>query len=110
MWSYPVEAPGKIGAGKVLCELQQAPGASNGGGDGLTIDTAGNLYITSATGIQIVSPDGKILGVIAVPEQPANVTFGGPDRKTLYITARKSLYAATMESQGHVFYGAPSGQ
>ena len=105
MWVYPVEAPGKIGAGKILCELQQRPGQDNGGGDGLTIDTQGNLYITSALGIQVVSPDGKILGIIAVPEQPANVTFGGPDHRTLFITARKSLYAVPMESTGHVFSG-----
>lgn len=105
MWAYPVEAPGKLGASKLLCELKQAPGATNGGGDGLTIDTAGNLYITSALGIQVVSPDGKILGVIAFPEQPANVTFGGADRKTLYATARKSLYAVSMEATGHAFPG-----
>lgn len=106
MWAYPVEAPGKIGPGKLLCELRQAPEATSGGGDGLTIDTAGNLYITSALGIQVVSADGKILGVISFPEQPANVTFGGPDYKTLYVTARKSLYTAPMESTGHVFPGA----
>lgn len=106
MWAYPVEAPGKIGPGKLLCELRQAPGATSGGGDGLTIDMAGNLYITSALGIQVVSADGKILGVISFPEQPANVTFGGPDYKTLYVTARKSLYTAPMESTGHVFPGA----
>lgn len=105
MWAYPIETPGKINAGKLLCELKQAPGATSGGGDGLTIDTAGNLYITSALGIQVVSPDGKILGVIAFPEQPANATFGGADKKTLYVTARKSLYSVTMEATGHAFPG-----
>ncbi len=105
MWAYPLEAPGKIGAGKVLCELQQRPGQDNGGGDGLTIDTQGNLYITSALGIQVVSPDGKILGIIEIPEQPANVTFGGADHRTLFVTARKSLYVVPMESTGHVFSG-----
>jgi len=105
MWAYPIETPGKLGSGKVLCELQQAPGATNGGGDGLTIDTNGNLYITSALGIQVVSPEGKILGIIGFPEQPANVTFGGPDHRTLFVTARKSLYSVSMEATGHVFSG-----
>ena len=105
MWSYPVEAPGKIGSGKVLCELRQPKGSDNGGGDGLTVDTAGNLYITSGLGVQVVSPDGKILGVIEFPEQPANVTFGGPNRRTLYVTARTSLYSVEMEATGHVFPG-----
>ena len=108
MWAYPIEAPGKLGAGKVLCELRQPAGTSGGGGDGLTIDTAGNLYITSALGVQVVSPDGKVLGVIAFPEQPANVTFAGADRKTLYVTARKSLYSVSMEATGHLFSGPPA--
>ena len=110
MWAYPVEAPGKLGAAKLLCELKQAPGATNGGGDGLTIDTASNLYITSALGIQVVSADGKILGVIPFPEQPANVTFGGADQKTLYVTARKSLYSVSMEATGHAFPGVKAAE
>lgn len=108
MWAYPVESPGKIGKGKLLCELRQRPGETNGGGDGLTVDTKGNLYITSGLGVQVVSPDGKILGVISFPEQPANVTFVGTDRRTLFVTARKSVYSVTMEATGHAFPGPPA--
>jgi gluconolactonase len=79
----------------------------NRGGDGLTVDTRGNLYITSALGIQVFSPAGELLGIIRFPEQPANVTFGGQQRKTLYVTARTSLYAVAMEATGHVFSGKP---
>lgn len=104
MWAYEVTEPGKLGAGRVLCELRQKPGESSGG-DGLTIDTNGNLYITSSLGIQVVGTDGKILGVIGFPEQPANVTFGGTDRTTLFVTARKSVYSVPMEATGHVFPG-----
>jgi gluconolactonase len=105
MWAYSIESPGKIGKGRVLCELRQRPGENSGGGDGLTVDTRGNLYITSGLGVQVVSPEGKILGVIAFPEQPANVTFVGTDRKTLFVTARKSVYTVAMEATGHVFRG-----
>lgn len=106
MWAYPVESPGKLGAGRVFCELRQGPGQSNSGGDGLTVDTQGNLYITSSLGLQIFDPAGKALGIISIPgEQPANVTFGGPDRRTLYITARTSLYSVETEATGHVFPG-----
>lgn len=105
MWAYPVEAPGKLGAGRVFCELQQGEGQTSSGGDGLTIDTAGNLYITSSLGLQVFDPAGKALGIIAFPEQPANVTFGGPGMKTLFVTARKSLYAVETEATGHVFPG-----
>jgi len=103
MMAYPVQALGKIGKGKVFCTLQQPKGKQGGGGDGLTLDSKGNLYITSALGLQVFSPAGKLLGIISLPEQPANVTFAGPDNKTLYVTARTSLYAIPMEVAGHVF-------
>jgi len=106
MWTFPVETPGRLGQGRVFCTLAQPEGADNTGGDGLTIDTRGNLYITSQLGIQVFDARGKLLGTIRFPEQPANVAFGGADRKTLYVTARTSLYAAKMESTGHVFSGA----
>lgn len=98
MMSYPVESPGKIGKGKVFCTLKGI-----GGGDGLTIDTKGNLYITSGLGLQVFDPSGKPLGIITLPEVPANVTFGGADFKTLYVTARTSLYTVRTEATGHLF-------
>ncbi|MEY4178087.1 MAG: hypothetical protein RLY70_1661 [Planctomycetota bacterium] len=105
MYAYPVLGPGKLGEGRVFCELAQREPAGNGGGDGLTVDVQGNLYITSALGLQVFSPAGKALGVIPFPEQPANATFGGPGNKTLYVTARTGLYAVDMEIAGHVFPG-----
>lgn len=109
MMEYPVEGPGKIGKGKVFCKLAQKPDAKTpGGGDGLTVDVKGNLYITSGLGVQVFSPKGEALGVVAFPEVPANVVFGGPQRKTLYATARTSLYAVPMDVAGHVFPGAPA--
>lgn len=105
MWAYPVIGPGKLGEGRVFCELLQDKPDGNGGGDGLTIDTSGNLYITSGLGLQVFSPAGKHLGTIAIPEKPANATFGGPDNRTIYVTARTSLYTVPVEAQGHVFPG-----
>ena len=81
MMAYPIEAPGKIGQGKVFCSLKQKEGQKAGGGDGATIDSKGNLYITSALGLQVFDPAGKLLGIIALPEQPANVCFGGRGRE-----------------------------
>jgi len=107
MMAYPVLGPGKLGEGKVFCELEQKDPSGNGGGDGLTVDVKGNLYITSGLGLQVFDAAGKKLGTIAFPEQPANVTFGGKDHKTLYVTARTSLYACPMEIAGHVFVGGP---
>jgi gluconolactonase len=107
MMAYPIEAPGKLGPGKMFCTLEQAKGKKDGGGDGLTIDAKGNLYITSRIGIQVFDPRGNLLGIIRspelIPEQPSNCTFGGKDNKTLFITARKSVYSCPMEVPGHVF-------
>jgi gluconolactonase len=103
MMAYPVEAPGKIGKGKVFCTLKQPGKVKNSGGDGLTVDVKGNLYITSQLGLQVFDKAGKYLGTIKIPEGPANVTFGGPDSKTLYVTARTSLYTIKMEVAGHQF-------
>ncbi|WP_298861402.1 SMP-30/gluconolactonase/LRE family protein [uncultured Gimesia sp.] len=110
MWAYPVTSPGKIGKGRVFCTLKQEPGYKEPGrgGDGLTVDTKGNLYITTGLGLQVYSPEGKLLGIISVPEKPANVTFGGKDNASLFITARKSLYRIDTKAKGHRFPGKSS--
>jgi len=105
MMAYPVESNGKIGIGKVFCTLKQPEGKINTGGDGLTIDIKGNLYITSGLGIQVFSSVGKPLVTIAFPEQPANCTFGGKDMKTFYVTARTGLYKVELQIPGHRFGG-----
>jgi gluconolactonase len=105
MMAYPVEGPGKLGKGRVFCTLRGEGGRKGTGGDGLTVDAKGNVYITSTTGIQVFDAAGKYLGVIAIPEKPANVTFGGPDLMTLYVTARTSLYTVPMKVKGHIFPG-----
>ena len=69
------------------------------GPDGLTVDARGNVYATY-TGIVILDPDGEVIGRIPVPEHTANCAFGGGDNKTLYITARRSLYAIDMKVAG----------
>jgi len=105
MMAYPVEAPGKLGVGRVFCELAQRRPGGNSGGDGLAVDVQGNLYITAETGVQVWSPAGKLLGTLVFPEQPANCDFGGPGNKTLYATARTGLYQVELEIPGHRFTG-----
>jgi gluconolactonase len=105
MYVFDVTAPGVVQNRRVLCEVKQAPGKESTGGDGLTIDTNGNLYITTQLGLQVFSSDGKALGIIEIPEKPANVTFGGPDMSTLYVTAVKGFYAVPTSAKGHRFTG-----
>lgn len=106
MMAYQVKGPGKIGPGKVFCTLRQPAGQENTGGDGLTVDTKGNLYITSALGLQVYNPQGDFLGTIALPQRPANVTFAGEKDNILYVTARTSLYTVETNATGHQFPGA----
>jgi gluconolactonase len=70
------------------------------GGDGMAVDDAGNLYVTASGGVRVFDKTGKALGTITVAEQPANCTFGAADRKTLYITARTSLYRIELNVPG----------
>jgi gluconolactonase len=69
------------------------------GSDGMTIDSDGNIYQTSNV-VTVYNAKGQKLQEIQVPEEPANVTFGGPNDKTLFITARTSLYALDMVVKG----------
>ncbi len=105
MRAYPVEAAGQIGERRTFCTVR----GNRGGCDGATIDEHGNLYLTTGTGVQVFSPAGEALGVIEFPEQPSNCTFGGADGKTLYVTARKSLYSVPMKVKGHWYAQATGG-
>jgi gluconolactonase len=77
-----------------------------GGGDGSTFDTAGRLYVTTNPGIQVISPDGKYLGLIPTPRGVISVAFSGPNRKTLYAVSRDNaqnkdwIIAIQLISQG----------
>ncbi len=68
--------------------------------DGLKVDVKGNVWESAAGGVWIVSPEGKHLGTILMPELVANVEFGDPDHKTLYIAARTSVYKIRVNVAG----------
>ena len=79
--------------------LEKLPTVFPEGSDGMTLDEKGNLYLTRA-GVRVYSPQGRLITTIEVPERPANVCFGGKDRKTLFITARSGFYALKMAVRG----------
>jgi len=64
---------------------------AGGNGDGMAIDAAGRLYVTSAPGVQVFSPQGAYLGVIPTPRAPISVAFSGPDKRTLYVVGGGAL-------------------
>lgn len=80
--------------------LKNMPAGRTGTPEGLAIDSEGRLYVATAFGVHVYSRMGEFLGSITVPRLPSNVAFGGPDRKTLYITARSALYRIRTLSAG----------
>ncbi|MFO0954406.1 MAG: SMP-30/gluconolactonase/LRE family protein [Isosphaeraceae bacterium] len=88
---------GSVSGPKVLHDFGKGRGI-----DGMTVTTDGRIVAAAgareSAGVYVLSPSGKVLGLIKTPESPTNVEFGGPDRSTLYVTAGKSLYrvATTM--------------
>jgi gluconolactonase len=68
--------------------------------DGMRCDVDGNVWAGARPGVQVIAPDGTAIGVIRLPENCANVTFGGPKRNRLFMTASQSLYALYVNTQG----------
>jgi gluconolactonase len=69
-------------------------------GDGLRCDIDGNIWTGARPGVQVIAPDGVVIGMIRLPENCANVCFGGARRNRLFMTASQSLYAVYVETQG----------
>lgn len=77
---------------------------SGGVPDGMRVDEEGNLFVVGPRGIWVWNTDGRHLGTIVVPEQPANLTWGDDDYKTLYITAATSVYRIETKTHGFIPY------
>lgn len=71
--------------------------------DGIRLDEKGNLYV-SANGLAVYTPAGKLLHTMPLGEVPSNCTFGDEDFKSLYITARTSVYRVRLDVKGAVTY------
>ncbi len=69
--------------------------------DGMKTDKAGNIYCTGPTGVWVISPNGKHLQTIEIPETPTNCAWGDQDGKTLYVTARTGLYRVQMNIENN---------
>ncbi len=103
VYRFTVTAPGTLGPPERFGSLVGRDGTTpRGRGDGFAIDERGNLWCTNpdVAQVQVIAPDGKLLGVVSVPEAPSNCAFGGEDGRTLYITAVRSLYALRTEVAG----------
>lgn len=95
---FEVKSDGLLENGQVFAELE--PPSKKGAADGMKVDINGNVYSTGPGGVWVFSPEGNLLGVIAIPEPPANLAWGDQDYQTLYITARTSIYSLRCQIPG----------
>jgi gluconolactonase len=99
---YDFHPNGTISNGRIFGN--EDDGTKDGVPDGIRIDQNGNLFVVGPRGIWVWSPEGVHLGTIEVPEQPANLSWGGADNSTLYITATTSIYTIPTKTRGFVPY------
>jgi sugar lactone lactonase YvrE len=85
-WSFQVAADGTLTDPEVFVEE---------GGEAVAVDHQGQVYIAAGQ-VRVFSPTGEPIDVIEIPERPTCLVFGGPDRKTLFVTARSSLYSISV--------------
>jgi gluconolactonase len=100
VFAYDVQPDGSVKNKRPFLQLRDIPAGQESGADGLAIDRDGRLYITTLTGVQVFDARGEYLGTIKTGRQAANVAFGGPDKQTLYITAREGLYRVKTLAKG----------
>jgi gluconolactonase len=119
IWAFDLAIDGALSRQRLVYDFGKGRG-----GDGMRVDMDGNLWVAAGlnkprgnpgesldvpAGVYVISPAGKLLGRIPIPEDLiTNVAFGGPDRKTLYVTAGKTLYQFPVNVSGYAVWPGPS--
>ena len=102
--AFDVAADGTLSGNRILIEMgSTAPGVP----DGMKVDVEGRVYCTGPGGCWVFTPDGEHLGTIVLPEVPANCAFGEDDYRTLFFTARTSVYSVRVTTPGIKPPGTP---
>ena len=102
--AYDIAANGKLGTKREFAKLEGFRQTDNGptsGADGLAVDAEGRLYVASNAGVQVFTPKGEALGIIALPKRPQNLAFAGPEKKTLYVVGSGSAWRIPVLTAGY---------
>jgi gluconolactonase len=95
---YDLDDSGETSNPAVFFDMTDAPGED--AIDGLKVDWAGNLYVCGPLGVWVLSPQGKHLGTLKLPEEPHNLAWGDGDGRTLYVAALSSIYRMRLNIPG----------
>jgi len=100
IFAYDVQSDGTIRNRRVIADLTGEKGL--GGPDGIKVDRQGNIYSAATGGLWIFSPEGKRLGLVRAPGgiRFANLAFGDPDSRTLYLVSAKNLWRVRLSVPG----------
>lgn len=91
--AFDVAADGSLGGGRVFCPDMGARPGEPGDPDGMKCDEMGNVWCTGRSGVWVIAPSGEVLGIVAMPEVTANLAWGGPAGKTLFLCSATTLRA-----------------
>ena len=99
-----LDADGNMVRRRIFADM--SADGTNGVPDGMKVDEAGRVFCTGTGGVWVFEPDGTRIGIIETPEVCANITFGGPDLRTLLLTATSSVYTVRVKVPGlpHPWY------
>jgi gluconolactonase len=102
--AFELDAGGDVVRRRIFADMSSDD--KDGVPDGMKVDVEGRIYCTGPGGTWVFMPDGTKLGIIRTPEVPANLAFGGPDLRTLFFTAKTSIYTLRMKVPGqpHPWY------
>ncbi len=99
--AYDVNADGSVSNARHFADMPSED-ATNGVPDGMKVDVEGRVYCTGPGGCWVFDPSGALLGIIRLPEYPANCAWGGPNNQTMFFTANTSIYSLRMKTPGTV--------
>ena len=103
-----LDAGGNMTGRRIFADMSSEE--TDGVPDGMKVDSAGRVFCTGAGATWVFAPEGYLIGKIRLPEVPANLAFGGPDLRTLFFTARTSVYSLRVKTPGqpHPWYAVRS--
>ena len=111
VWSFAVQPDGTLADKKPLGTMKSPPAKTGvSGGDGMTVDTANQCYVTSALGVQVFSPAGELLGIVPKPKEGPMTScgFAGKDHAYLYVTCGDKIYRRRTQAKGVLFFQPPA--